>query len=513
SLFFAMITLFCGRPMHAAEDCCYAVSSIELYDVLGYALENQWDINIAQEEVRRQYGISQRDSGPFDPVFDTSIAYTWQHQVQDLAIKTNKDGNIVTQQASLNKLARVGTTYSLNATVERELNPIFAFTDPFRRTNTFNLAFVIDQPLLRRFRDNIEATQEKVSVLELQAIKWEAIHTISTQIRIAVNSYWELVATKGLLKIRQDSLQRLDNLADSTERLVERGQLAKSELNQQYAEVSKEKRRSADAEQQVYAAFNNLLLSMGANQCDFTLSSPDLALEEFPITSNNKSILSVNRLVDEATHQRLDLLAAQIRINSADLLLRSANNTVLPEMNVRLGTNVINHEINRKAKPFYSSVISERPEVELFAALDFSIPFYNDEALGERRRRRAEKYQSFLGEAELMASIRSDVATALRDHYALFEQIQAADESVKWYEKALRDEVDRMKEGLSTLFIVIDFENRLSDALTDRVLVYRNFAQNIVDLLFLTGKLIIPCENSDRVMIANVRSLEALNER
>ena len=100
------------------------------------------------------------------------------------------------------------------------------------------------------------------------------------------------------------------------------------------------------------------------------------------------------------------------------------------------------------------------------------------------------------------------MATALQNHYALLEQMRHADESAKWYKTALEDETKRLKEGYSTLFIVIDYENNLSSSMAERVLVYRAFSQNIADLLYLTGRLVTPYDRCDRVMIANVRSME-----
>ena len=396
--FFTSSVLLWASPVCADEPPSLI---IELCDVLRYALENQWDIHIAQEEVRRQSGLAQRDSGPFDPIFDTSLGYTWQHQVQVTGFKTDKKGKITNQKVSLKKLTRLGTTLSLSGEVMREYNPALAYSNPFIRENTFNLSFVVDQPLLRRFHDNVAAITEKVSFLELQAIKWESINVIADQLRNAVKSYWDLVAAKEILQIRTDSLARLQQLSVSTKRLVEGGQIAASELNQQYAELAAVDRQRTNAEQQVYAAFNNLLDNIGMEQCDFSLFSPHLTLESFPHSLNEKPVLSVNRLVDEATCRRLDLLAAQIRVQTAALQVRSAQNATLPEMNVRMGTNVINSEVGGRAKPFYSATRAPRPETDFFAALDFSTPIGNNGAIGEFRERRAEKLQACLAEAKL----------------------------------------------------------------------------------------------------------------
>ena len=109
--------------------------------------------------------------------------------------------------------------------------------------------------------------------------------------------------------------------------------------------------------------------------------------------------------------------------------------------------------------------------------------------------------QAFLEENQLWSTIYSDIATALREQIELVDELYYANKAAEWYEIALRDEILRTKAGHSSLFFVIDFENRFRRTLIERVNVQRQYAQNIARLLFLTGTLVLINTETQEVTI------------
>ncbi len=123
--------------------------------------------------------------------------------------------------------------------------------------------------------------------------------------------------------------------------------------------------------------------------------------------------------------------------------------------------------------------------------------------------RQAELTQSILSESQLNESIRTEIANALRNQLELIDELYFAGQAVDWYSTALSDEIARLKQGYSSLFIVIDYEKSLRQTTIEKVLVESNYAENIVELLFQTGTLVNydKCTDGVNIEIMNYEKL------
>jgi outer membrane protein TolC len=495
-IFLGSFVSVCGEPCR-----------ITLNDAMGTAMQYQWNIEISKEAVYSQAGILQETAGPFDAVFDGfyNERHLFDAQNPFFALKSHKDGQITHLHLALTKTARLGTVFASEGDILRIHNPMLF--PP--RTNNYFLSFTVDQPLLRGFYNNTAAVNERIAFLELEAVKGDFVQTVATQLVSVAQAYWDLVAAEKERVIRNEAEARLEKIADSTRKLIEGNQIAPAELNLQLAELSKAKRQREFAEQEVYQAYNTLRLATGQEAiCDCS-EMPDLDLEEFPQISD-ATLLPLRRLQEIAVQSRLDFYARQIRFDEANEQVALARNELLPLVNVRAGTVVLNSQIDELARPFFRPVTAPLPEIDTFAEIRVSVPFCNDEARGNYRRRTAERRQSMARVTQLFEQIRLDVATALRDHSSLIGQIRDADNAVKWYQAALDAELRKLKEGYSTLFFVLDYQDRLSTAQSEQNDTYRRYAENIANLLYFTGNLVSSDACSCRVIIANAHSLDPI---
>lgn len=482
---------------------------ITLSDVVSSTLKNQWNVQIAIKDVDKQCGLALAARGPFDPTLGGAVKSTWMQDTQVFGFKTGKSGDIDTARVFVEKLLRLGTRFSLEGKVERVHNPSLLFSNPYNRTNATTLTFAIDQPLLRRFKYNAQSVDEIVNDLEVKALQDELIQNMALNVRDALFEYWDLVAAKKVVAINEKAEMILDGLASATEKLVEGEKVSASELNEQFAELARSNRETIASEQKVFRVFNRLLFGMGTTRSDFPQEAPKLQLEEFPDFKTDKRDWDYEHLLSIAVQNRGDLLAAKTRIDEADWQLRLARQELYPSLDLRLGYDFFNSEINEKSKPFFSSTEEHLAQKNYSAELNLSFPLCFDKARGEKRRRMDERAQACLEESKLYENILTDVAIAYRNQIELLDEIYYAKETVEWYEKALHDEILRYKEGYGSLFIVIDFENRLRRALIEQVDVAANLAKNIVRLLFLTGTLVQkdPCCNQVCVETLNYEKL------
>ncbi|NGX51186.1 MAG: hypothetical protein K1060chlam2_01047 [Chlamydiae bacterium] len=488
-------------PFQREEERGKSSVEIDLSYVIAKTLKNQWDIKIGQQAIERQEGVYQSSKGSFNPIIGADVKNNILYDTQQLGFNTTKDGKAQTVQLFLEKLTRLGTRYSLTGSLERVHDPSLFFTNGFSRTNQYVLSFTIDQPLLRGLKYSPETVEEKVSEIEVSTIKNEYVQTIATEVRDTVFKYWELVAAKEILEIHELSYKILYGLATASERLVEGERLALSALNQQFAELSRASKDLVAAKQDVYRAYNDLLFQMGEEESSFGPNPPNLVLESFPEPESEKSKWDVDLLLSTARQNRGDLIASELRIKEAAWLLKSAKNAVLPSLDLVLGFDVTNNRVSNRSRPFFSSINSGPQKKDLSVMLSFSIPLFNDRAKGEKRQREAELSQAILVESKLDESIRTDIATALRSQLELIDEVYFADKAVQWYETTLKDEIARLKEGYSSLFIVIDYENRLRRTFIEKVLVQKDYADNLTELLFTTGTLVKLDDVTNRVSI------------
>lgn len=475
--------------------------SLKIAEVICSTLENQWNIKIAKKNILRQSGVLQTSHGPFDPLLEASYQNTWMHDPQVIDFKTKGQGWAGDLNFNVSKLARLGTLYTFKSEIQEIFNNANLLIYPYNRSDQSTFTFTIDQPLLRRLVYNSEAVTEIVSDLELKALKKEFLQTVSEQIKTAIQDYWDLVAANKIHMVNIKTVEILKSIASSTERLIEGDRLAPADLNEQFAEICRESRDQNASEQDVYAAYNLLLYDMGQTQEEFLMDVPNLDLDEFPDIKRNKEEWRVQHLLELAEMNRGDLLASALRIREANWNLRLAKREVLPDLDVKVAFNYTNSTANNAAKPFFSSVSASQPEKDLIAEVRLSFPIFNNKARGEKRQRRAELSERRLLHDKLNANVRTNVATALRAQLELIDRVQYADCAAEKYIKTLKEEIKRYKAGYSTLFILIDYENRLRQTLIERILSHAEYAKNIVELLFQTGLLVQNVDSSEKVCI------------
>lgn len=464
--------------------------AIRINQVVTSTLESQWTIQIDESGVERQEGLTQASRGPFDVKFGSGYAHKWLQDTQTFGFKSGRNGNFDSAELFLEKLTRIGTRFALSGAVEREFNPSFVFGNPYNRTNQTRVTFLVDQPLLRRLIYNEEAVAEKVNELELMALRNDLTQTMAENVRAGLLIYWDLVAAQRIVTINENAKKIFEALASATENLVEGERVARSELNEQFAELARSNREVIQSKQDLFRLYNDLLFQMGVSREEFSVEVPNLILDDFPLFDLKKSDWDLSCLLDIALGDRGDLIAAQYRISESQLLNRLAKQEIYPDLDVSFGYDLFNTQINRRARPFFSSAETHKAQNDYTVAVNFSVPIPNNRARGERRRREQEEIQAYLVENRLSEEIKQQIATAYRQQLELIDQIEYAHKTVVWYQKALRDEILRFKEGYGSLFIIVDFENRLRLTLIREAEILALWSKNIVELLFLTGTLI-----------------------
>lgn len=464
---------------------------LSLQEVVEQTLKTQWAVLNSELNIDVQKGLLEQATGAFNPELAAAMSRLFQRDLQTfVGMKTDFNGRVTTTNASIQTLARLGTTYGISYDNVNTFNPL-TFTGLIPpRTDATTLSANITQPLLRNLLYSPQTTLEKAQKLQVKAAQLQNVQNIAQAVLNSINSYWDLVAARKLLCIQREQEQLLQDLENYAEELVKEQQAGYASIYQPRADLAFVTSQRIQAEQNVRSAYNILLFNMGLIPDD-KAEIPDLELENYPDFQQFCKLGTdwYDKYAATVPENRADVIAANLLIEIADLNLKSAKNALLPELNVSGIASLLNTTAAKKADRFQSSDL-DGPEKDYTLGVSFTFPIFNDFAKGLVKQDRALKSQAVVNESLLEGQIYS----ALKTDYTLYNALQLEVEKVRVatveYEKTVETELIKLHEGLSSYFIVLTQQTSWQGSLQQLIVLENLYAQNITTLLFDLGKLV-----------------------
>lgn len=483
---------------------------LTLSAALKYTLENLDDIKISDLNVVVQEGVLQTAAGPFDPTITAVPIRTFMHDVQDSGVdkKTDLDGFTNVGNLGATKTTRLGTSYAISTNDTQIFNPIFQ-PPPFDRLDSANITFVITQPLLRGFLYNPNAVTEAADALELDAVYLDTLQTISQFIVNTANKYWEVVAAKQILKVQEYSAKRSAELIEDIKKLIEADIAPPSDIYQPQAQHAQKVLLVIQSKQALFTAIDDLRLAMGVPAYEFRMDV-EYDVDDFldiglPQLEAFQTALPL--WFTQAIKERYDMLALHARLAEAEIELKGAYNEALPQVNVIGGVTKSNFFLGEKAKSFLSAYTAKDSETDWTCSINFSMPIYNDAAKGDIRQRRGKKWQVIYALDRLSQTIVKQIRDLATNQLSLYFQVKQAEEVVEKNKILVANEVKRVEAGYSTVFNLIDFENKLQDAHLNFILIRKQVMQNLAALRYQTNTLLSVDWGSSLIEIENLKHL------
>jgi outer membrane protein TolC len=226
-------------------------------------------------------------------------------------------------------------------------------------------------------------------------------------------------------------------------------------------------------------------------------------IEPFSLAAFNKISCY---LLERAAQGRFDIMAAQKRPIATRFILQGAKNQMLPKLDVVGGVTRKNFSIPT-ARGSLGDFIDGPAENDWSIGLNFSIPLHNDKAKGDLRQAYAREMQAEIRIKQLLQLSLKDMREALSNQIMLYKNLLEAEEAVKENRLLVVNESKKLSSGFSTIFFLIDFENRLTDALLRQVEIHKEFLQNIARIRFLSATLFIMHDQLDTIEPKNLTFL------
>jgi len=382
-----------------------------------------------------------------------------------------------------------------------ESNRSFQTINP-RYGSTLTLSF--SQPLLRNFgskmsrREIILSENNKdISESQLQSVLLDTVFSVE-------QAYWNLIYAIENLKVKQQSLDLAKDLLAKNKREVEVGMVAPIEVLSAEAEVAT---READILQAEVAVTNSedllkTIINIGAEEGGGFVH---IVPSDKPI--QEARVIDLDEALRTAFEMRPDLQATRAGLKIKELNVAYAKNQTLPDLNLSAsywspgisGTQLLYQNDN----PLTGVVIGKIPGGASAALSDALGLRYRNWSFGiqlslpisfltSRAQYAASKIsyeQSLIDLQHLENQVFLEIRTGVRAVETNYKRVLGYRAARELAEKKLEAEEKKLKVGLTTNYVVLQYQRDLADAKTAelRALIEYNLTLAYLDKALGTG--------------------------
>ena len=449
-----------ARPGGQAAPALESSLGLSLEEARRLALMNNLGLardELAVEVLQHQF---QGSWGSFDPVVTASASV----EDNEFEGSSSLSGGTVIQENNLGldlglnwPLLSGGSFETLFNTRNVETNNSFVLVDP-STTDTWTIVF--RQPLWRGLgHAYATATQREAELAykrerELLRIKRQDL------LGLVDDAYWDLVAAKQQLGVAQQSLELAQEQLDQNRRRLDAGVGTQVEVLQAETTVAQRVQERLSRADQIHAAADSLkgLIRPGVDAATWdqellpTTALPSVDVQYQPTWQASVVV---------ALGERADLRAQRLEIERAEVGLSRAREEVQPALDLLLQTASAGYD-GDSSSAFDKASSWDFPRNT--AALNFRLPLRNRSALRAEMAGRASLRSARLAYEELSSQIVAQTRAAVRAVVYQAEAVRAAQKSTDLAERQLAAEQARYREGLSTNFQVLEFQQQLSEA-------------------------------------------------
>ena len=434
------------------------------------------------EQAREEIEIA---AAVFDPVFASNYTSTKARSptVDTLTgvrgggpITTVTTNSFVAQHfdAGLSGTLTTGTTYSLTIVGDRGDNPDSSFFGLNPRLNSA-VRGEITQPLLRNFGFDANLADLEKARNSDRIARYRHRRNVETTIAAVQNAYWDLVFAREDLVVKRESLAEAPVLLDINRQRVEVGSAKEIDVIDAEANIEEQKSGIIEAENQMMRAQDMLLdlLNYGGQLKgdDQRLARAGALYSELEVTptselDDSEYPVDLAQAVGEALASRVDIAETELDVLNSEIELERRRNQLLPELNVRgswtqqgLGENLDKSLNSGDSGRFYDWTVG----------VFLEYPLGNRRARGLLRQSESDLYSKKLALEKIRNDITLEVVQAARDVSSTYQRVQTTRAARRLREEQLVGERERLREGLSTSYQVLQIQNDVLEAGTEVV--------------------------------------------
>ena len=363
--------------------------------------------------------------------------------------------------------------------------------DPRYRTA---LVLELSQPLLQNFGTAVNTTLLNVSKnKERQAVLNYLLSAQNLILQLEVAAR-QLAEKAEIIKLRQQSLALSHELYAANQKRFKAGVIAVTEIQEAETEV----------------AARQLALSLAIQEQDLLKEDINRQLnQDLPEDFNPEDLVDFEEgikpltlplledLVETAQRQRLELKISDFSIQSSSLQQDYLRNQLKPQLdlNLQFGLNGLSGD-KRTSTPRgeYSghwldsfAGASEADGYRWQAGFELTMPIGNRAAKSRYRQAKLQLRQDRYRYKDLESIIRNDLLQQQINISQTRKQLEITERVEALAKKSLDQEQRRLQEGLSDTFRIIIFQQRMVEAMVDRVNAFTRYHLALAQMDFALG--------------------------
>ncbi len=446
--------------------------------------------------------------GPPVPITDPAVigSLSWQHQTTTELNPNIAGSSALVSSGPFGSLGlekgfsfgtQIGATFNANHQTENSINNAI---NPFTASS---LGLSLTQPLLRGLSPSVNRrfisvakNDQKISDL---FFRQQVIETVSGIIRL----YTDLVSLIEDAEVKRETLALANRLYEDNKQKVEQGTLAPIELVRAQAEVAAARQDLANAEgfeMEQELLIKNVLTRRGT--ADPLLSEARIVATTPNEVNPAESLRPVQDLIADAFRNRPELQEALLQIDNGNLFLKGSRNELLPEVDVIASAtnsglagalNPLNNAAAPPNSPYVGGFGSALGQVlarnypTYSVGVQLNLPIHNHIAEGDYVRDQMQLRQTQVRHQQLENQIRLQVESSLISVQRARAAYDAAVEARKLQEQSLGIELERYQNGLSTPFLVEQYQSYVAQARSTEVAARGTYLKAATELERTTG--------------------------
>ena len=458
------------------------------------------------------------ESARFDPVVDAVVSATGERTptASDSFDEAYSRRRLYGAAIGLSKEFRSGLDARLALENARQSsNAASSALDPEYRTF---LLLDFTQPLLRDFGSAVNSADLQVADQRLQQARLGYLDQAERLVETIELTYFELARAHEILRLRIESRELASELLDGNRQKFEAGIVPITEVQEAETAGAARDEQVVFARQQMEIAANRLKNLLEISHDD-PLAAALIRTETLPGTEQIWPPLE--SALSTALQDRPDLERQRLEIVSRDIRLAFFQNQKLPRLDLEasLGVNGLSGDLQSPASAsaqanrgdYWRSVdqAASGDGYVWFAGLRFDYPLDNRAAAARYRRAGHEKSQALYRLKGLESTVETEVRNALTAVERGFERVQVAERFQQLADITLSQEMERLREGLTDTFRVLDFQDSVIEARVRKANALVDFNQGLSRLFRAMGanlerrNIVHPLEDKETLHVRN----------
>ncbi len=499
-----------------AANSLYSQSKIkcDLIEISSIAFNKNPNIKSTYYAIQTAEAGVQVQAGTFDYNLNSGLSYqTGRYNLYDADPRTefidhSLKSNTVDFSAGLQKKFRtsqivdLGVKYLYNDS-NFPFNSFNEYVGPFYGNHTGVVNLSLTQPLLKGRGKRIATIGERVSSLYIDKNKYDYEFTNSYEILQIGVAYWNYYTAFKSLDVYMQNEARVRNLLEMTKELVKADKKPRGDLAQINADLTNQERLTVIARQNLYNSRINLGRAIGLS--DEESEQLGIPINDFPAVEGSGYNENTNKeaFIKTAVENRGDIKAVKKITEAVELQYQLAENNRKAQLDltgfVYYGSTSTGNGVDKTLTSF---VNNQGQDVGGGARLTFLFPLNNNIAKGNYSISKiAVKDQAVISD-NTQRNIALNVNIAFNNLNNSVLILEKAKESMAFYQEAFNNEQIKFQMGLTTLFNLMQFQERYTYSELEYLNAEQQFSNAIISLRHETGTLVSK-ENLDFNVIQN----------